>query len=179
MGKQGSNISNHTIKVESGKKYRMSLLAKATGLSLPVAGFRILENNKVIKNSSLNCVDAPDWKELDKVFIPKTDSVTVRILAYGETGIFEFKDALLAATVPLDVTSAPLLAGFDGLKLGIGNMIDAELVNPSTKTAYFRLKDEVNDLRLLRAIYGELPQAIRFSGYISDNINFTKASRVK
>ncbi len=174
MGKQGSNQAVWNAAVEPGRKYRMAMNAKASGLSLPVAGFRILEGEKIIAQSLLGCDGSPDWKELAKVFTPKTDKIRVMILAYGETGTFEFKDAHLASVVPLRVTSARLTGKNDALKLGIGGKIYAELVNPVTKLAYFRLIDGVNDLRLLRAIYGDLPQTVRFSGDISGNVSFAK-----
>lgn len=174
MGKQGSNQAVWNATVEPGRKYRMAMNAKASGLSLPVAGFRILEGEKIIAQSLLGCDGSPDWKELAKVFTPKADKIRVMILAYGETGTFEFKDAHLASVVPLRVTSARLTGKNDALKLGIGGKIYAELVNPVTKLAYFRLIDGVNDLRLLWAIYGDLPQTVRFSGDISGNVSFAK-----
>lgn len=167
MGKLGSNQAVWNAAVEPGRKYRMTMNAKASGLSLPVAGFRILEGEKIIAQSLLGCDGSPDWKELAKVFTPRTDKIRVMILAYGETGTFEFKDAHLASVVPLRVTSARLTGKSEALKLGTGGKIYAELVNPVTKLAYFRLIDGVNDLRLLRAIYGDLPQTVRLSGDIS------------
>ena len=174
MEKQGSNGCFQAVAVEPGRKYRMTLNAKASGLSLPVAGFRILEGEKIIAQSVLGCDGSPDWTELTKVFTPTTDTIKVKLLAYGETGIFEFKDAHLAPVVPFRVTSARLPGNTNALKLQIGRKIYAELVNPVTELAYFRLIDGVNDLRLLREIYGDLPQTVRFSGDISGNVSFAK-----
>ena len=146
--------------------------AKASGLSLPVAGFRILEGKKVVAQELLGSEGSGEWKELTKVFTPETDKIRVMILAYGETGFFEFRDAHLAPAVPLKATSVRLTENTDALRVGTGKCIHAELVNPVTKLAYFRLIDGVNDLRLLREIYGALPQAVRFTGDVSANAVF-------
>ena len=174
MGKQGSNQTSWSVPVEAGKRYVMTLKARASGISIPVAGFRVQEGGKIILSRLFDCDADGEWTILRGTFTPKTDKVTAVILAYGETGSFEFKDARLVRAVPLNVVSAPLAGDAEAVRLGIGENVYAELVNPVTKLAYFRLIDGENDLRYLREIYGISSGTIRFSGDAAGNISFGK-----
>ena len=174
MGKFGSNKAIANIKVKPGVTYRMTLLFKTKKLSQPIVGFRVKENKKVILRRSPDCHGASDWKKLKSDFTPKTDKIRVEIFACGKTGKFEFKDARLCQVVPFRIQSGKLDAQVSALKLGMGTKCYAELVNPVTNLAYFRLNNGVNDLRLLQEIYGKQPYVVRFSGKLDGNVNFEK-----